>query len=220
MSITKDITKDFCVFLDAGHGGINPDTGLYTTAPNKQALHDLNIFHNNGWFYEGVSNRTITNKVSEILNSKKIPNVIVSHPYMDTPLTHRTKLANTLSKAYKDSIYISNHSNAFNGSARGFEIFTSPNITRSDKLAKIYYENFEDEFSSEVQMRPGDDKEHHDKEARFTVLTSTVMPAILTEHLFFDNISDAILLLDKRFQNRIAEVQVKSIEQYYNEIIL
>lgn len=213
--------KDFCVFLDAGHGGINPDNNKYTTSPNKRFKHLGYNFHNGPWFYEGVSNRIITNKVSEILNEKRINNVIVSHPYQDTHLTHRAELANNLCKNYINSIYISNHSNAFNTDARGFEIFTSPGITKSDKLAKIYWDEFDREFNSldkTIKMREGDDKSHHDKEARFTVLVRTVMPAILTEHLFFDNIEDTLLLFDPVFQDRIANVQVRAIEVYMSSL--
>mgnify|MGYP001943873416 CR=1 FL=1 len=216
--------NDFCVFLDAGHGGIHPTTGEYTTSPSKRYKHKHHEFHGGGWFYEGVSNRAITYKVSELLNNNDFNNVIVSHPYQDSFLSDRTKLANRLSKNFKSSIYISNHSNAANTKARGFEVFTSPGVTKSDKLAKVYWDEFSIEFADEIQdnvilMREGDDKKHHDKEARFTVLLTTAMPAMLTEHLFFDNLDDALLLIDDDFQNRIAKAQYNAIVKYFDSII-
>ena len=54
---------DFCVYLDAGHGGLDA-SGKYVTAPNKQFKHSSGTFHNGTWFYEGVWNRTITNRVA------------------------------------------------------------------------------------------------------------------------------------------------------------
>ena len=215
--------NDFCVFLDAGHGGIHPTTGEYTTSPSKRYKHKHHEFHGGGWFYEGVSNRAITYKVSELLNNNNFNNVIVSHPYQDTFLSERAKLANNLSKNFKSSIYISNHSNAANTKARGFEVYTSPGVTKSDILAKMYWDEFSIEFADEIHdnvipMREGDDKKHHDKEARFTVLLTTAMPAILTEHLFFDNLDDALLLIDDDFQNRIAKAQYNTIVKYYDSI--
>ena len=37
--------KDFLVFLDAGHGGVDA-AGKYTTAPSKQFKHSKGTFHN------------------------------------------------------------------------------------------------------------------------------------------------------------------------------
>ena len=51
--------KKTALIIDAGHGGIDPITGEYTTPANigKKTNHKGYEFHNAGWFYEGVSNR-------------------------------------------------------------------------------------------------------------------------------------------------------------------
>lgn len=205
-----------CVFLDAGHGGIDP-RGHYTTWPDKMFLHahSNRDFHDGKYFYEGVSNRIITYKVSELLNKQNINNIIVSHPYEDTSLYRRVKLANAIAPSFNRTLYISNHSNAsFSGRARGFEIFTSPGVTQSDLMARIYWNEFSNKFP-DVKMRSGNDNGQHDKEEKFYVLIRTIMPAILTEHFFFDNEEDAVMLMDTDIQNRIAKVQVDSIREFF-----
>lgn len=204
------------IFLDAGHGGIDP-RGNYTTFPGKCYYHKNRDFHKGGWFYEGVSNRNITYKVAEKLTAMRYYPVIVSHPYIDTSLTHRSNLANHLSTSFKRNVFISNHSNAVSSTnkARGFEIFTSPGHTKSDDFAKIYFDNMQASFKDEITYRPASDTKC-DKEARFTVLTNTIMPAILTEHLFFDNVHDADLLFSEYFIDKVSDVQVKSILDFIN----
>jgi N-acetylmuramoyl-L-alanine amidase len=206
------LTKDqFCVFLDAGHGGIDP-FGNYTTN-GKKYKHVTGKFHEGTTFYEGVSNRIITEKVKRKLQEKGYFVVVVNHPYLDTTLTNRVKRANQMSKAFLHSIYISNHSNAGGGS--GFEIYTSPGITRSDKLAQFYWDNMKKEFGDEILFRPNTTSIYQAKEAKFYVLINTSMPAILTEHMFFDNIDDATLLMNQSFIDRIVKVQVESVENYF-----
>jgi N-acetylmuramoyl-L-alanine amidase len=58
----------------------------------------------------------------------------------------------------------------------------------------------------------------YDKEARFYVLTRTVMPAVLIEHLFFDNYQDARLLMDPETVDRFAEAQVRTIIDFINNL--
>lgn len=212
--------KNLCVFLDAGHGGIDPN-GEYTTN-GKMFKHDKSIhdFHGDGWFYEGVSNRNITYKVSEKLNELGINNVIVSHPYQDTPLRHRSSLANNLSRGFYSSLFISNHSNASRSHlAKGFEIYSSKGKTKSDYFANIYWQNMKNKIGSNIHYRPSGDINYKNKEANFSVLVNTVMPAVLTEHLFFDNPKDAILLINEDFTDLIADVQVKSIIDYFDWLI-
>lgn len=203
------------IFLDAGHGGIDPK-GRYTTFPNKCAHFANRKYHGNGWFYEGVSNRIITHRIAAKLEKKGYYPIIVSHEYLDTPLTYRTNKANILSKSFDKSLFISNHSNAFNRLARGFEVFTSPGRTRADILAEIYYDNMISSFGNEIIWRK-ESETKKSKEASYTVLTRTAMPAILTEHLFFDNIKDADILISEEFIEKVSDVQVKSIEDYFKQ---
>lgn len=206
--------SDFCVFLDAGHGGLDPSGG-YTTAPAKQFFHDTGTFHNGGWFYEGVWNRRLTARVEEKLASLGIPFVRVYHPWLDMPLQWRVDQANWYHRNFKKGVFVSSHANASgNHRARGFEVYTSPGTTRSDRLAELLWEQVEGLLGDRIRMRSDTSDGDHDKEARFFVLTKTLMPAILIEHLFFDQPDDARLLMDEEVVERFAEAQVRAILRF------
>ncbi len=208
--------RDLCVFLDAGHGGIDRN-GNYVTAPSKQFQHARDTFHNGRWFYEGVFNRIITDRIAAKLRNLKIDCLVVSHEYVDTPLAQRVDMANWYHRNYKPGIFISNHANASNGNARGYEIYTSPGRTPSDALADLHWTNVKDLLGTRISMRPDLSDGDNDKEANFFVLVRTAMPAILVEHLFFDNYDDALLLMDDNVQDLFAEATVRTVIQWLKQ---
>lgn len=208
--------KDLCIFLDAGHGGIDRN-GNYVTAPSKQFEHVKGTFHKGRWFFEGVWNRTLTNRVAQKLWNLKIPYVIVSHEYVDNSLASRTEYANWYHRNFKEGIYISNHSNASGVNARGFEIYTTPGQTKSDDLATMHWNNVRALFGTEISYRPDNQDGDVDREVSFQVLRDTVMPAILIEHLFFDQIDDAEFLMKDWTVERFAEAQVRTVVQWLNQ---
>lgn len=209
------MAKDFCVYLDAGHGGLDA-SGFYVTAPSKMHFHDEQwTFHNGGFFYEGVFNRHITNLVASKLKNLGIPYLIVSHEYLDLRLSYRAETANWYHRNYKKGIFISNHANASgNHQARGFEVYTTPGTTKSDKFADLLWEQVNTLLGDKIRMREDRLDGDYDKEARFYVLRKTVMPAILVEHLFFDNFEDAKLLMNDFVIEMFAEAQVRSILEF------
>ena len=208
------MTTDFCVYLDAGHGGIDP-SGNYTT-PGKRYKHSQGTFHGNGNFYEGVFNRQIVIRVAEKLRNLGISNKVISHTYLDYPLAYRTNTANFYHAQYKQGVFISSHANASNGNARGFEIYTNPGVSRSDTLAEMIWEEVKSLLDDKITMRSDTSDNDHDKEISFYVLRNTNMPAVLMEHLFFDNYQDALLLNDEQVQDYFAEAQVKGVLRYMN----
>ncbi len=211
------MTDDLIVFLDAGHGGLDP-SGAYTTPVGKQFDHETGNFHQGSIFYEGVWNRNLVYHVAMKLEKLGIPYLVVSHPYLDFSLNYRVDTANWYHRNYKPGIFVSTHANASaSHQARGYEIYTSPGQTKADQLAGFHWFQVQELFQDEIQYRPGSASGEHDKEARFFVLTKTVMPAILIEHLFFDNFEDATLLMDEDVVERFAEAQVRSIIQYINQ---
>ncbi len=202
------------VFLDAGHGGILRN-GQYATAPSKQWKHTQGTFHGDGWFYEGVWNRVLTNRVSNKLNNLDIQHLIVSHEFLDNSLSYRVDLANWYARRVRRTLYVSNHSNALgNGAARGFEVYTSRGTTGSDAVADDHMQNVRDLLGDRISYRPDRSDNDMDREAGFYVLNKTSMPAILVEHLFFDNYQDALLLMDDDVVERFAEAQVRTIIGY------
>lgn len=206
--------ENFCVYLDAGHGGFDK-TGKYVTAPSKQFEHSKGEFHKGRWFYEGVWNRTMVNLVAQKLNNLGITNLIVSHDYLDTPLQRRVDIANWYHANFKNGIFISTHANAGGGAARGYEVYTTPGTTASDKVAQIHFNHVKELLSDRISLRSDTSDSDHDKEAQFFVLRKTNMPAILVEHLFFDNYQDATLLMDDEIIDLFAEAQVRTVIEYY-----
>jgi len=209
---------DFCVLLDPGHGAIDP-SGKYTTAPSKQFQHKKGTFHNGGWFYEGVFNRAITSRVSAKLQNLNIPHVLVAHEYLDTPLADRVASANWYFKQYKNTLYISSHANASgSGAARGFEVYTTPGKTKSDEVATLFWNNVKEQLGTRIAYRSDTSDGDPDREANFYVIKNTKMPAILIEHLFFDNYDDALLLMNDEIQDLFAEAQVRACVEYMKSL--
>lgn len=188
--------------LDAGHGGIDKD-GNYTTAPAK--MHTFSDFT----IHEGVINRRICEILYKELELKAIDFALVYHDVEDTPLHKRVEIADSVFRKDNRAIYLSVHSNAGGGS--GFEIFTSPGQTKSDKVANVFaetYQKFFPQFAFRKDYSDGD----WDKEANFYVLRKTDCPALLVENLFFDRRPEAVYLSSEEGQRNIAKCIVQCIE--------
>ncbi len=199
--------KDKILFIDAGHGGIAPN-GNYTTAPSKQHKFKQG-FHNDGWFYEGVSNRRIAAEFIAQASRMGYLCIPVYHPYKDTSLSTRTELANNIAKRLKaDSLYISFHSDAFDTTARGWTIYHHPNSRNGKELA----ENIAIE-ALPLCVDYGVPGRTPVRGANFHVLTYTNMPAVLIENLFFDNEQDAALLQDPTFCINLCNRILRGVER-------
>lgn len=188
--------------LDAGHGGIDKN-GHYTTAPAKMFTHPEFVI------CEGDINRKIAKLVHLGLEQRGIDFGLVYDDVIDTPLAKRVEIADKVYEKDKRCIYISIHSNAGGGS--GFEIFTSPGQTKSDKVANIFCELYKKHFPN-FPFRSDKSDSDDDKEESFYVLRKTDCPAILIENLFFDNEREAKYLLSEEGQKAIADCIIECIE--------
>ena len=213
--------KEFCIFLDAGHGGINPKVKLpngYTTYPSKCAQHNNGTFHSYGWFFEGLFNRAVVQYIEQYLDDWGYTTMKVYDEILDTSLSKRVTKANFAGKKFKASLYLSIHGNAAqNKSARGWEVFTSPGQTKSDIYAELLFKEVKESFPNWIfraDLSDGD----HDKEARFHVLTQTNMPAVLSENGFFTNYHDAKLMFDADFQKKLALCHARAVGDYAEKI--
>ena len=195
------------VLLDNGHGGLI--NGEYQT-PGKRKDWD-----NDGIIYEGEFNRAIVNGIIEQLTFLKIPYVNIAPEYRDVTLKTRVKRANAYPA--RKSVYISVHSNA--GGGIGSEIYTSIKPTKSDAIATIFGEEYQNEFP-DIKLRTDFDSDNDlDKEANFYVLRNTKMPAILTENFFMDNLDEFSSILNVREgRKRIIDYHVKAILRARTEI--
>lgn len=189
--------------LDFGHGGIDA-SGKYLTAPAKQ-----HQFPDGLLIQEGVINRKIGALVAKELVRLSIDYAIVSDDVLDTPLVTRVHRADAIYANAKNAIFLSIHSNAGGGS--GFEIFTSPGQTKSDKIANIFCETYQKCFPNYPFRKDTADGDA-DKEENFFVLRKTDCPALLVENLFFDNKHEAEFLLSESGQKEIADCIVQCIQ--------
>lgn len=195
-------TSTYTWLLDAGHGGVTPQ-GNYTTAPAK-----MHRFDDGLEIREGVINRNITNLLVALLRPRHISYRLVHDAIDDTPLSMRVARADNVFRRNRHAIYLSIHSNAGGGS--GFEIFTSPGQTKSDKVAHIFCETYKKHFPH-FPFRQDHSDGDADKEADFYVLRKTDCPALLVENLFFDNRNEAEYLLSTAGQTAIANCLLEAI---------
>lgn len=159
----------------------------------------------------------------------------------DTSLTERCRRVNNVCARIgaANCIFVSIHSNAAGGdgkwkSAGGWCVYTSPGKTKADDLAtalwnaanielKAYADRFKvlqarGEYDGrQVPFRADWTDGDPDYEARFTVLTGTRCPAVLTESLFQDNKADVEFLLSEEGKQAIVNLHVTGIKNYINE---
>ena len=209
------------IFLDAGHGGLD-SLNQYTTAPTTGKRFTfsslllsprVSSILNQKEFLEGVKNRTYCNYLYNTLVASGFNVVRVYNHSADTSLQSRVKAANSYHSEVNRGIYLSEHSNAANSLARGFSIFTSRGNTQSDKLASLIYNEWANSFSN-LPIRADNSDGDSDYEADFFVLQKTIMPAVLIENLFFDNVEDATILDDTTYLSRYAETIVRAINKF------
>ena len=197
--------------LDNGHGGVK--NGIYTTSPNWNAdpntWHKMHV-HNGIPIYEGEFNRKVVDAIAWRLAEYGVNFSVLVPDEEDMSLFNRVSRANSFYKQDKSCIFVSIHGNAFNTSAKGFEVFTSKGETRSDKIAEVFAVEMSKAFPSKTMRWDLTDKDK-DKEANFYVLKYTDMPALLTENFFFDNAEDAKIMMSDDGISKIAQAHVNAI---------
>ena len=136
-------------------------------------------------------------------------------------LSKRCEIVNNLVKKYKDCIYVSIHVNASGSDGKwhtgtGWEVFTTPGETKSDKLATCLY-NAARYNADNKKMRTDYSDGDPDKEAHLYVLKHTNCPAVLTENFFQDNKKDVEYLISAEGFHAIVRLHVEGILRYIKE---
>lgn len=197
--------------LDGGHGLINPLTKEYVT-PGKRS----GILPDGSVYYEGVGNRDIAVRVAAGLKKLNFSFDFTVRPeiWTDVALHTRAKAAdNLIAKSGKPGVLISIHSNGFTDPlANGYEVFTSPGQTASDKYADVAFAAFKEDFP-DLKPRPDMSDGDVDKEAKFAILLLTKCPAILIESMFHTNPKEVAILNSGSGRQRIANTIIKAIQR-------
>ena len=210
--------KQTILFVDMGHGGLDPMTREYLTSESigKKTLHtNGKAYHNNGWFYEGHFNRQMGNEFIEKATAAGFYCVPVSHPWQDNSLKDRTDTANAIARKFGGrSLFISFHSNAAGvgtapqTGAEGVCSFVYKLGTETAVLALSITQNLEkvfDKYGSKRRASLVLDNPLH-------ITTATQMPAILFELGFFDNPNNADLIINPTFRTALVTSMIETLK--------
>ena len=160
-------------------------------------------------------NRKLVAKISEGLWKEKIQNIVLDFGATDVVLAGRVARANTFGK---NCLYISVHGNAAGdgkswNKAKGWEAFTSKGETASDEMCEIFYQKAGEILEgSGTKVRKASSKKAG-KEENFYVLKNTIMPAILTENLFYTNQEDLEIMKSDEGLDMLAKIHIEAIKE-------
>ena len=214
------------IILDAGHGGIDPETKEYVTAGKRSeplAIYDSALKnYKYDVYYEGVGNREFVKDIKQILKyyHEIYENSLIvetAPSFLDVSLKDRVDLVNWYCDVYgkQNCLLVSIHSNAGPKEAHGWEVYTSEGNTKSDKIADTLLNNMLallPDAHYRVDLSDGD----YDKEKRLYMLENTKCPAILSENFFHTNRLDLMnYLLDFEARWKIAKAHALTIESWY-----
>jgi len=194
----------YVIVLDAGHGGLIE--GVYQTKGKRSPVWD-----DNSVYYEGVGNRQIVKKLTEMLNAEGIEVFNTNPTNVDLSLRERAKRVNKEIKANPDKKYIgvSVHSNGFSKeSAHGWSVYTYTKASESsNRMSQKIAEQFKIEFP-EKRLRG-------QKKANFYILKYTKCPFILTENFFHTNENECkTILMTEEGQNKIVNLHYDFITNF------
>ena len=138
----------------------------------------------------------------------------------DISLTARANRANEIYKLHNNCILISIHNNGAGDGSKwynttGWEAWTSPGNTRSDRLAEILYEEAE---LKGLKTRKDLSDLDADKEANFTILTKTKCPAVLTENMFMDSKKDLEFLNSEDGVKTLIDIHLNAVRRYFEDL--
>ena len=157
--------------------------------------------------------------VSRLRNSGYNADLLVPEVY-DVPLLERVHRVNVKCQSLgkENVLVVSIHCNAAGDgkkwmNATGWEIWTSEGRTESDNLAEWILRMAELGFPNRVRVWKHEDGER-DKEKNFTILKSTLCPAVLTENFFMDSKEDVNYLLSDEGKKAIVNCHVLGVINY------
>lgn len=198
----------YLVFRDGGHG---VNTAGKRTPPIK-SLGGRQI-------KEHEFNEPVSRMFGDELKRSNIHVYDVAPGERDVSLIERTKYANQIYWQYcqkygeenVEAIYVSIHFNALDGTFEGsnpsgFSVHIDPGSVKGRVLAQCILN----------ELRQGTKQISRGiVEQNLHVTRETVMPAVLTENGFMDNPTEAILMIDSKFQKEVAIEHAKGVCKYF-----
>ena len=201
-SIKEEIMNpgEILIALDKGYGHLTPGKRTPILPAELQKGRTLN------YMPEHEFNKAVVLKLDKKLRDIGFKTIIVSPTDTDTPLKARTDLANNK----KARVFVSVHANAHLskwGDANGIETYHYPNSSGGKKLAQIIHKYL---------IQGTKQRDRGVKSANFHVLRATLMPSVLIEAGFMDNLVEAKLLLSNDYRDEVATEITKGLCEYFN----
>lgn len=168
------------------------------------------IWEDGSQLLEWKFNRDVVKIIAQQLNVLDIEYKIIVPEDKDISLSERCRRINEISSKRK-SLLISIHANA--GGGTGWEAWTSPGITKSDKYAEIFYNKAKIFFGDSFPIRKCMINGFQNKEALFKILIGTNCPAVLTENFFMDTKKDCEYIMSDEGVRQVALMHVEAICQ-------
>lgn len=182
------------IAIDNGHGLHTP--GKRTPPfPNGRVIHE--------WEF----NHPTALRLADILKADGHEVLMVSNTSVDTPLATRSSSANK----WGADIFVSIHYNAYLGqwgTHGGTETLYCRGSVNGERAAKL--------VQAALVKATGFRDRGAIPRSDLHVLNRTVMPAILIEAGFMDNMNEAGKMLDPNFQFKVAMAIANGINQYFN----
>lgn len=184
------------IYLDPGHGGIDPGA-IYKEI--KEAPINLNI------------SRILEEKLTEkgaIVYMTRYDDYDLSKPYATnhkkSDLNQRVKLINESNA----DLYLSIHLNAEEKESwYGAQVFYNKINNNNENLAKIFQNEFEKELNSKRKIKEIND---------LYLYKNVKIPGVLLEVGFLSNSNERYLLQTKKYQEKLANIIVKGIVKYFD----
>ena len=203
--------KKYLIALDDGHGMETP--GKRTPPLKKDLYIDGKLIRKKGEVIkENEFNRAVVKYLEKALKRCDFDVLIVASGDSDVPLITRVSRANS---AGADA-YVSKHYNAvgekWQSKVKGpVTIIHYNSSSKSRELAKNVHEELWKLHKDHNCKNFGVGKDTGISGFSLYVLRSTKMPAILTESGFMDNMTEAVEMLNPKFQKADAEGTCKGI---------
>jgi len=216
------------ILIDNGHG---------CNTPGKCSPDASNGRNDSPLYFKEFSwTRMCACGIVDVLTAEGYSAFLLVKEKEDVPLKERTDRIKTFCAHYgtQNVIVVSIHVNAAGSDkqwhdARGFSIYTSPGVTKSDKLATCIYKAAEEELVNRQYGTPygntfGKGKQKPlrsdwsdgdpDYEAKFWILTQHPATAVLAEFMFQDNKEDVRFLRSDNGLGACIQLTVQGIEDY------